>query len=170
MCVFGLFVCSERRKSERSQDCPPNFSPLRQIVREHAVHPSCWICVLSRPFPSVQTMSEVNPSTAVERTRCSNCVCQVRLQVLALDLFIFLIHVEEYHLFNLCFLVPGWYHQSRPSWLLQLATSLLLPARTSSRTSKSKNAHYNMAVTFDLAIQIVFHGCIFTHQPTNVNQ
>lgn len=102
VCVFYFF--SERGKSDGSQDCPPNFSPLRQIVREHAVHPSCWICVLSRPFPSIQTMSEVNPSTAVERKRCSNCVCQVRpLQVLALDL----IHVEEY----IC-LIPVFWSQA----------------------------------------------------------
>lgn len=73
---FGFF--SERGKSDRSQDCPLNFLPLRQIDRDHADHPSCWLCVLSRPVPTVQTMSEVNPSTEVERTRCSNCICQVR--------------------------------------------------------------------------------------------
>lgn len=73
---FVLFF-SERGKSDRSQDCPLNFLPLRQIDRDHADHPSCWLCVLSRPVPTVQTMSEVNPSTEVERTRCSNCICQV---------------------------------------------------------------------------------------------
>lgn len=47
------------------------------------------------------------------------------------------------HLFTCYSLLPGWCHQFRQSWHLQLAISLLLPARTLSRTSKSKNAHHN---------------------------
>lgn len=42
------------------------------------------------------------------------------------------------------FSAPGWFHQFRQSWLLQLATSLLLPARTSWRTSKSRKAHQDI--------------------------
>lgn len=79
-CCFTdwYFVFFREGKERRSQDCPLNFLPLRQIDRDHADHPSCWLCVLSGPFSSIQTMSEVNPSTEVERKRCSNCICQVR--------------------------------------------------------------------------------------------
>lgn len=75
-----ILCFSERGKSNGSQgpDCPLNFLPLRQITRDHAGHPSCWVCVLSRPFPAVQTMPEDNPSTEVEWRRCSHCICQVR--------------------------------------------------------------------------------------------
>lgn len=45
---------------------------------------------------------------------------------------------NQKQLFN--FLLPGWSHRFRPSWPPQLATSLLLPVRTSSKTSKSSNA------------------------------
>lgn len=54
-----------------------NLLPLGRIIWDHAVHPGCWLCLLSRAFSSFQTVSEVNPGTAVERARCCHCVCQV---------------------------------------------------------------------------------------------
>lgn len=75
-----MFCFSERGKIDGSQgpDCLLNFLLLRRIDRDHADHPSCWVCVLSRPFPAVQTMPEVHPSAEMERRRRSHRVCKVR--------------------------------------------------------------------------------------------
>lgn len=62
-----------------SQDCLQTFLPLGRIIRDHAVHPSCWLRLLSGAFPSVQTVSEVNPGAAVGRAGCCHRVGQVRL-------------------------------------------------------------------------------------------
>lgn len=139
--------------------------PLGRIIWDHAVHPGCWLCLLSRAFSSVQTVSEVNPSTAVERARCCHCVCQVSFCFIptfwvlhkttrlsthghACDFpsRVAVTKPNSQHLFN--FLLPGWFHQFRPSWPLQLATSLLLPVRTSSRTSKSSNAPVGLGAPY----------------------
>lgn len=78
LCLVCFFREGRERHGSQGPDCTLNFLPLGQLARDHADHPSCWVCVLSRPFPSVQTMPEVNPSTAMERRRCGHCVCQVR--------------------------------------------------------------------------------------------
>lgn len=74
------FSCAPetRRKNDGSSDCPLNFAPLGQLGGDHADHPGCWLRVLPGPFPPVQTMSEVHPSTEVERAGRCNSVCQVR--------------------------------------------------------------------------------------------
>lgn len=78
--LLDVLCFPERGKIDGSQgpDCPLNFLPLRQIARDHADHPSCWVCVLSRAFPAVQTMPEIHPSAEMERRRCSHRVCEVR--------------------------------------------------------------------------------------------
>lgn len=67
-----------------SQDCFQTFLPLGRIIGDHAVHPSCWLRLLSGAFPSVQTVSKVNPSAAVEWARCRHRVCQVRFSFFSL--------------------------------------------------------------------------------------
>lgn len=62
--LFFFFVCLFI--PDGSQDCFQTFLPLGRIIGDHAVHPSCWLRLLSGAFPSVQTVSKVNPSAAVE--------------------------------------------------------------------------------------------------------
>lgn len=64
--LFSAFQRGGESDGFQGPDCLLNFLPLRQITRDHADHPSCWVCVLPRPFPSIQTMPEVHPSTKME--------------------------------------------------------------------------------------------------------
>lgn len=79
-CVFILCVfCRGRRATDLiDQIACWTFCLSDRLHRDHVDHLGCWVCVLSGPFPSVQTMLEVHPSTEMERRRCSHCVGQVR--------------------------------------------------------------------------------------------
>lgn len=48
-CVFQR----GQRDGSQGPDCLLNLLPVRQIIRDHAGHPSCWVCVFSWPFPTV---------------------------------------------------------------------------------------------------------------------
>lgn len=61
----------------------------------------------------------------------------------------------------LLFLLPGWCHQYRQSWLLQLDTSFLLHARTSSRTSKTIHCFRMNSIVFMsnyIGVNVEKHG------------